>query len=86
MGKAAAVRAQVDVLSAWISELSEHFDVDRGRIVPFDYSPDLRAALDLHGISDPHTAWNVFCERADALTGLLDRLSASSPSIRSGSR
>jgi len=79
MGKAAAVQAQIDVLNAWISELSEHFDADRGRIVPFDYSPNLKAALDLHGISDPHTAWTVFCERADALTGLLDRLSVSSP-------
>jgi len=79
MGKAAAVQAQVDVLNAWISELSEYFDADRGRIFPFDYSPGLRAALDLHGISDPHTAWTVFCERADALTGLLDRLSVSSP-------
>ena len=74
MSKTEAVQAQIDVLSAWIDELDEHFDEELDRIVPFDYSASLTAAMDLHGIGDPQTAWTVFSERADALTGLLARL------------
>ena len=74
MSKAEAVQAQIDALLAWIDELGENFDEEFGRIVPFDYSSSLSAAMDLHGISDPQTAWAVFSERAEALTGLRDRL------------
>ena len=74
MSKAEAVQAQIDALLAWIDELGENFDEEFGRIVPFDYSASLSAAMDLHGISDPQTAWAVFSERAEALTGLRDRL------------
>lgn len=74
MSKAEAVQAQIDALSAWIDELSENFDEELDRIVPFDYSASLTAAMDLHGIGDPQTAWTVFSERADALTGLLERI------------
>ncbi len=74
MSKAEAVQAQIDALSAWIDELGENFDEELDRIVPFDYSASLTAAMDLHGIGDPQTAWTVFSERAEALTGLLARL------------
>ena len=74
MSKAEAVQAQIDTLLAWIDELGENFDEELGRIVPFDYSASLTAAMDLHGIGDPQTAWAVFSERAEALTGLRDRL------------
>ena len=79
MGTAELVRTQLDALDCWIAELSENFDEDLNRIVPFGYSPDLEAALDLYGVNDPHAAWVIFCERADALTGLLDRLTAGAP-------
>jgi hypothetical protein len=72
--KAEAVQAQIDALSAWIDELGENFDEELGRIIPFDYSASLAAAMDLHGIGDPQMAWAVFSERAEALTGLRDRL------------
>lgn len=74
MSKAEAVQTQIDALSAWIDELGENFDEELDRIVPFDYSDSLTAAMDLHGIGDPQTAWTVFSERAEALTGLLARL------------
>lgn len=74
MSKAEAVQVQIDALSEWIDELGENFDDELGRIVPFDYSDSLTAAMDLHGIGDPQTAWTVFSERAEALTGLLERL------------
>ena len=74
MSKAQAVQAQIEALSGWIAELNENFDDDFGRIVPFDYSPDLAAALELHGIDDPNTAWHVFSERAEALRELLSRV------------
>jgi hypothetical protein len=73
LGKAQAVQAQIDALNGWIVELNENFDDDLDRIVRFDYSPNLAAALDLHGIDDPHTAWYVFSERQEALKGLLIR-------------
>jgi hypothetical protein len=66
--------AQIDALLAWIDELGENFDEELGRIVPFDYSASLTAAMDLHSIGDPQTAWAVFSERAEALAGLRDRL------------
>jgi hypothetical protein len=44
-------------------------------VVPFDYSAELTAAMDLHGISDPDTALAVFTERSQALTSLCERLS-----------
>jgi hypothetical protein len=68
------VQAQIDALSAWIDELGENFDEELGRIIPFDYSASLAAAMDLHGIGNPQMAWAVFSERAEALTGLRDRL------------
>ncbi|HEX5974300.1 MAG TPA: hypothetical protein VFY57_03980 [Rubrobacteraceae bacterium] len=74
LSKAEAVQAQIDTLLAWIDELGENFDEELGRIVPFDYSASLTAAMDLHGIGDPQTAWAVFSERAEALAGLRDRL------------
>ena len=74
MSKADAVQAQIDVLSGWTAELNENFDDDLDRIVRFDYSADLAAAMDLHGIDDPHTAWYVFSEREEALRGLLSRV------------
>lgn len=74
MTKAQAVQTQLDVLSDWIAELSENFDDDLNRVVPFDYSAKLAAAMDLHGITDPHTAWAVFSARADALSDLRNRL------------
>ena len=74
MGKAQAVQAQLDALNDWIVELDRNLDADLDRVVPFDYSPDLAAAMDLHGIEDPNTAWSVFSKRAEALTGLLERL------------
>jgi hypothetical protein len=55
-------------------QLGEHFDDDLNRVVPFDYSAKLTAAMKLHGIDDPHTAWTVFSARAEALTDLRDRL------------
>ena len=74
MSKAEAVQAQIEALSGWIAELNENFDDDTGRVVSFDYSPDLAAALELHGIEDPNTAWYVFSERAEALRDLLSRV------------
>jgi hypothetical protein len=74
MGKAEAVQAQIDALSGWIEELADNFDEEHDRIVPFDYSDSLDAAMDLHGIGDPQKAWAVFSERAEALEGLRDRL------------
>lgn len=74
MSKADAIRAQVDALDGWISELGDNFDDDLDCVVPFEYSPELAAAMDLHGLTDPDTAWSVFSERAEALRGLLARL------------
>jgi hypothetical protein len=73
LSKAQAVQAQIDALNGWIEELTENFDADLGRIVRFDYSANLAAAMELHGIDDPHTAWYVFSERQEALKGLLIR-------------
>jgi hypothetical protein len=72
--KAQAVQTQLDVLSDWIAELGENFDNDLNRVVPFEYSAKLAAALKLHGIDDPHTAWTVFSARAEALSDLHDWL------------
>jgi hypothetical protein len=72
--KAEAVQTQIDALSVWIDELNENFDDQRDRVVPFDYSDELTAAMNLHGISDPNRAWVVFSERVQALIGLRDRL------------
>jgi hypothetical protein len=72
--KAQAVQVQLDVLSDWIAELGENFDDDLNRVVPFEYSAKLAAALKLHGIDDPHTAWTVFTARAEALSDLRDQL------------
>ena len=74
MGKVQAVQAQIEALNGWIVELNENFDDNLDRIVRFDYSANLAAALDLHGIDDPHTAWYVFSEREEALKGLLSRV------------
>ncbi len=74
MTKAEVVQTQLDVLSDWIAELGENFDDDLGRVVPFEFSAKLAAALELHGINDPHTAWTVFSARAEALADLRDRL------------
>ena len=74
MSKADAVQAQIDVLSSWTAELNENFDDDLDRIVHFDYSANLAAALELHGIDDPNTAWYVFSEREKTLKGLLSRV------------
>ena len=74
MTKAQAVQVQLDVLSDWIAELGENFDDDLNRVVPFEYSAKLAAALKLHGIDDPHTAWTVFTARAEALSDLRDQL------------
>lgn len=78
MTKAEAVQTQIDALSIWIAELNENFDDYLGRVVPFDYSAELTAAMDLHGISDPHMAWAAFSERMEALMSLRDRLQVSS--------
>lgn len=75
MTKAEAVQTQIDALSVWIAELNENLDNDLNRVVPFDYSAELTAAMDLHGIRDPDTALAVFSERAQALTSLCKRLS-----------
>jgi hypothetical protein len=74
LGKVQAVQAQIEALNGWIVELNENFDDNLDRIVRFDYSANLAAALDLHGIDDPHTAWYVFSEREEALKGLLSRV------------
>ncbi len=74
MSKAKAVQAQIDALDGWIEELNENFDDDLGRIVRFDHSADLAAAMELHGMDDPNTAWYVFSEREEALKGLLSRV------------
>ena len=74
MTKAQAVQVQLDMLSDWIAELGENFDDDLNRVVPFEYSAKLAAALKLHGIDDPHTAWTVFTARAEALSDLRDQL------------
>ena len=74
MTKAEAVQTQLDSLNHWIAELGENFDADLERVVPFDYSTKLAAALELHGISNPHTAWSVFSSRAEALADLRERL------------
>ncbi len=74
MTKAQAVQTQLDVLSDWIAELGENFDEDLKRVIPFEYSAKLAAALDLHGIDDPHMAWTVFSARVEALSELHDRL------------
>ena len=73
MTKAQAVQTQLDALSDWIAELGENFD-NLNRVIPFEYSAKLAAALELHGIEDPHTAWTVFSARADALSDLRDRV------------
>jgi hypothetical protein len=72
--KAQAVQTQLDVLNDWIAELGENFDDDLNRVVPFEYSAKLTAAMELHGIADPHTAWTVFSARAESLSDLRDRL------------
>jgi hypothetical protein len=72
--KAQAVQTQLDVLNDWIAELGENFDDDLNRVVPFEYSAKLAAAMKLHGITDTHTAWTVFSARAEALSDLRDRL------------
>jgi hypothetical protein len=72
--KAQAVQTQLDVLNDWIAELGENFDDDLNRVVRFDYSAKLAAAMELHGIDNPHTAWTVFSARAEALSDLCDRL------------
>jgi hypothetical protein len=72
--KAQAVQTQLDALSDWIAELGENIDEDLNRVVPFEYSAELAAALELHGIDDPHTAWIVFSARAEALSDLRDRI------------
>ena len=69
-----AVQTQLDALSDWIAELGENIDEDLNRVVPFEYSAKLAAAVELHGIDDPHTAWAVFTARAEALSDLRDRL------------
>ena len=74
MTRAQAVQTQLDVLSDWIAELGENIDEALNRVVPFEYSAKLAAALELHGIDDPHTAWAVFAARAEALSDLRDRL------------
>ena len=74
MTKAEAVQTQLDALNQWIAELGKNFDADLGRVVPFEYSAKLAAALKLHGISNPHTAWSVFSSRAEALADLRERL------------
>ncbi len=72
--KAQAIQTQLDALSDWIAELGENFDENLNRVIPFEYSAKLAAALELHGIDDPHTAWTVFSARAEALSELHDRL------------
>ncbi len=74
MTKAQAVQTQLDALSDWIAELGENIDEDLNRVVSFEYSAELAAALELHGIDDPHTAWTVFSARAEALSDLRDRV------------
>jgi hypothetical protein len=74
LSKAQAVQTQLDVLNDWIAELGENFDDDLKRVVPFGYSGKLAAAMELHGIDDPHTAWITFSARAEALSDLRDRL------------
>jgi hypothetical protein len=54
--------------------VSQNFDNELNRVVPFEYTAKLAAALKLHGIDDPHTAWTVFTARAEALSDLRDRL------------
>jgi hypothetical protein len=72
--KAQAVQTQLDALNDWIAELGENFDDNLGRVVTFEYSAKLAAAMELHGIDDPHTAWTIFSARAEALSDLHDRL------------
>ena len=72
--KAQAVQTQLDVLAEWIAEPGENIDEDLNRVIPFEYSAKLAAALELHDINDPHTAWTVFSARAEALSDLHDRL------------
>ena len=72
--KAQAIQTQLDALNDWIAELGENIDADLNRVIPFEYSAKLAAALELHGIDDPHTAWTVFSARAEALSELHDRL------------
>jgi len=72
--KAETVQARINVLCAWIAELNQNFNDELGRVVPFDYLEDLTAAMDLHGITNPQTAWAVFLERAHPLTTLRDQL------------
>ena len=74
MTKAQAVQTQLDVLNDWIAELGKNFDDDLNRVVPFEYSSKLAAAMKLHEITDPHTAWTVFSARAEALSDLRERL------------
>ncbi|MEW6635558.1 MAG: hypothetical protein AB1425_01955 [Actinomycetota bacterium] len=74
MSRAQAVQAQIEALNGWLNELTEHLDDEQGRVVPFDYSESLAAAMELHGIEDPDTAFSVFSERLEALSGLRDRL------------
>ena len=62
------------MLSDWIAELGENFDDDFNRVVPFEYRAKLAAALKLHCIDDPHTAWTIFSARAEALSDLRNRL------------
>ena len=74
MTKAQAVQTQLDVLNDWIVQLGETFDDGPDRVVPFEYSAKLAAAVKLHGITDPHTAWTVFSASAEALSDLRDRI------------
>jgi hypothetical protein len=73
LSTARAVQERVEALDGWISELGDNFDEDLDRVVPFDYSPELEAAMDLHGLTDPDAAWSVFSERAEALRNVLSR-------------
>ena len=74
MTKAQAVQTQLDVLNDWIAELGKNFDDDLNRVVPFEYSSKLAAAMKLHEITDPHTAWTAFSARVEALSDLRERL------------
>jgi hypothetical protein len=74
LSKAQAVQAQIETLKAWINELNENFHNDLDRIIPFDYSSNLAAAMDLHGIGDPHTAWSIFNRRVEMLLDIYAQL------------
>jgi hypothetical protein len=69
------VQDQVNALEDWRIELGEHFDDALNRVVAFDYSPELAAAMSIYGLLDnPDEAFHVFWDRIEDLWDIRDEV------------